>query len=84
MNLAELANALGRIGIQPELYVLGGYAEQAWCVEQSAEDGAWEVYWRERGNKLELARLATEEQACNQLLGRLTYSQLLAGVLMTR
>ncbi|MGH3878649.1 MAG: hypothetical protein ACRDSK_16580 [Actinophytocola sp.] len=83
MNLAELARALEMIGIAPELVALGGWAEQSWCVEQ-AEDGAWEVYWRERGNKLELSRVDTEAQACHLLLGRLTYSQLLAGVLATR
>jgi hypothetical protein len=78
VNMAELARALEAIGISPEIVVLGGHAEMAWCIEQ-AHDGAWEVYWRERGNKVELARLATEQQACNLLLGRLTYSQLLAG-----
>jgi hypothetical protein len=83
VNLAELANALTQIGIPPELVALGGHAEMAWCVEQ-APDGMWEVYWRERGNKVELARLDTEAQACNQLLGRLTYSQLLAGALARR
>lgn len=80
MNMAELARALEAIGISPEIVVLGGHAEMAWCIEQ-APDGAWEVYWRERGNKVELARLVTEQQACHQLLGRLTYSQLLAGAI---
>ncbi|HET8643375.1 MAG TPA: hypothetical protein VFM37_15665 [Pseudonocardiaceae bacterium] len=80
MNLAELERAVEAIGISTEVVVLGGHAEMAWCVEQ-AGDGAWEVYWRERGNKVELARLPTESQACHQLLGRLTYSQLLAGAI---
>jgi hypothetical protein len=80
VNLAELADALGRIGISPEVVALGGHAEYCWCVEQ-AEDGAWEVFWRERGNKNNLVRLPTEEAACLQLLGRLTYSQLLAGAI---
>jgi hypothetical protein len=80
VNLAELADALERIGISPEVVALGGHAEYCWCVEQ-AEDGAWEVFWRERGNKNNLVRLATEDAACFQLLGRLTYSQLLAGTI---
>jgi hypothetical protein len=79
VNLAELADALDRIGISRQLFVLGGDAEYAWCVEQ-APDGAWEVFWMERGNKNNLVRLPTEEAACYFLLGRLTYSQLLAGV----
>ena len=80
MNVVELADALGRIGISPEVVALGGHAEYCWCVEQ-AQDGAWEVFWQERGNKNNLVRLATEEEACFQLLGRLTYSQLLAGAI---
>ena len=80
MNLVELADALERIGISPEVVALGGHAEYCWCVEQ-AQDGAWEVFWRERGNKNNLVRLPTEEAACLQLLGRLTYSQLLAGAI---
>jgi hypothetical protein len=80
MNLAELADALNLIGIRSDVLAIGAHAEMAWCVEQ-ADDGAWEVYWLERGNKHDLARLETESQACFQLLGRLTYSQLLAGVI---
>jgi hypothetical protein len=80
VNLSELARAVEAIGISLDVVVLSGHAEMAWCVEQ-ADDGVWEVYWRERGNKVELARLDTESQACFQLLGRLTYSQLLAGTI---
>jgi hypothetical protein len=78
LNLTELANALDQIGISRQVLALGGSAEYAWCVEQ-AGDGAWEVYWMERGNKNNLVRLPTEDAACLVLLGRLTYSQLLAG-----
>lgn len=77
MNIEALKTALTQIGISDQLYALGGHAEMSWCLEQNA-DGAWDVYWRERGNKLELATLRTERQACFQLLGRLTYSQLLS------
>ena len=80
MNLRELADALILIGIRSDFLALGGSAEMAWCVKQ-ADDGAWEIYWLERGNKHELSRLQTESQACFYLLGRLTYSQLLAGVI---
>lgn len=80
MNLAELADALDRIGVSPEVVALGGHAEYCWCVER-AEDGAWEVYWQERGNKNNLVRLPSEEAAAFHLLGRLTYSQLLAGAI---
>lgn len=80
MNLTELARVLTAIGIASEALALGGRADYSWCVEHSS-DGAWEVYWYERGNKNDLARLATESDACFQLLGRLSYSQLLAGTI---
>jgi hypothetical protein len=80
MNLTELARALAVIGIAPEVLALGGHADYSWCVEQ-ASDGAWEVYWYERGNKNGLVRLTSESDACFQLLGRLSYSQLLAGTI---
>lgn len=83
MNLTELAKVLSTIGVAPEVLALGGHADYSFCVEQSG-DGAWEVYWYERGNKNNLVRLATESDACFQLLGRLAYSQLLAGVIGPR
>ncbi|MDX1874324.1 hypothetical protein SBI67_19565 [Mycolicibacterium sp. 120266] len=83
MNLTELAKVLSSIGIAPDVLALGGHADYSFCVEQSS-DGAWEVYWYERGNKNNLVRLTTESDACFQLLGRLAYSQLLAGVIGPR
>ncbi|OBF86270.1 hypothetical protein A5791_20785 [Mycobacterium sp. 852002-51163_SCH5372311] len=80
MNLAELARVLELIGIAPQVLALGGHADYSWCVEQ-APDGSWEVYWLERGNKNSLVRLNSETDACHQLLGRLAYSQLLAGAI---
>ena len=68
MNLNELANVLELIGIRSEVVALGNHTEMRWCVEQ-ADDGAWEVYWRERGNKIELVRVANESTACTQALG---------------
>lgn len=78
--MRSLATALRDIGITGEVVALGGRAEMAWCIEQSAE-GRWEVFWLERGNKNECVVLESEQAACQQLLGRLTYSQLLAGAI---
>jgi hypothetical protein len=83
VNLTELHRVLTTIGIDPRVLAIGGHADYSWCVEQ-AGDKAWEVYWYERGNKNGLVRLATEEDACFQLLGRLSYSQLLAGAIVPR
>jgi hypothetical protein len=80
VDLSELARALVLIEIAPEALSLGGHADYSWCVEQ-ASDGMWEVYWYERGNKNGLVRLTSESDACFQLFGRLSYSQLLAGTI---
>ena len=80
MNLAELGRVLALIGIADKVLALGGHADYSWCIEQ-ADDGAWEVYWHERSNKNGLVRLTTESDACYQLLGRLAFSQLLAGAI---
>jgi hypothetical protein len=82
VNLRALASALQKIGISGQVVALDGHADMSWCVER-ASDGTWEVFWLERGNKNELVRVDTEEAACYQLLGRLTYSQLLAGAIRT-
>jgi hypothetical protein len=79
VNRAELKSAVDEIGIADDLVAVRGYAEYAWCVVES-EDGHWEVFWGERGNKTELEVFSSENQACNYLLGRLTYSQILAGL----
>lgn len=78
MNLAELAKVLELIGVPPAILALGGHADYSWCIEQDP-DGIWAVYWYERGTKNGLVQLNTESDACFQLLGRLAYSQLLAG-----
>lgn len=80
MNLAELGRVLALIGIADKVLALGGHADYSWCIEQ-ADDGEWEVYWCERSNKNGLVRLTTESDACYQLLGRLAFSQLLAGAI---
>jgi hypothetical protein len=80
MNLAELTKALDLIGTPARVVALGGQAENSWCVDQS-QDGSWEVFWMERGNKIDLVTVRTESDACFQLLGRLAYTQLAAGAI---
>lgn len=79
MDREELKSAIAEIGISDRLVAVEGYAEYAWCVVEG-EDGAWEVFWGERGNKGDLETFSSEHQACSYLLGRLTYSQILAGL----
>lgn len=83
MNITELRRALRAIGISDRVLAIGGRAEYSWCVEPST-DGMWEVFWYERGNKNGLVRLPSESDACYQILGRLAYSQVLAGTVTAR
>ncbi|WP_138158211.1 hypothetical protein [Mycolicibacterium neoaurum] len=83
MNLTELRKALAAIGVPSPLVALGRHADLARCVERS-DEGQWEVFSYKRGNKNSLACLNTESEACYQLLGRLAYSQLLAGAIGVR
>lgn len=75
MNLGELAKALGLIGIPAGVLSLGGQAENSWCIDRAA-DATWQVFWMERGSKIDLVSLRTESDACFQLLGRLAYTQI--------
>lgn len=78
MNMVELSKALELIALPTRVISLGGQAENSWCVVPAA-DGTWEVFWMERGNKIDLVRLHNEADACFQLLGRLAYTQLASG-----
>jgi hypothetical protein len=78
VNTDELASALSVIGIPEQLYIVSDTAEYAWCLV--GEGDVWEVFWMERGTKGDLQRFANENQACTYLLGRFTYSQILAGL----
>jgi hypothetical protein len=80
MNLAEPAKALDAIAMPTRVISLGAPAENSWCVVQ-ASDGTWEVFWMERGNKIDLVSLETESAACFQLLGRLAYTQIAGRVI---
>ena len=75
MDLVELAKALDLIGTPAGVLSLGGQAENSWCIDRAA-DGTWQVFWMERGSKIDLVSLRTESDACFQLLGRLAHTQI--------
>ena len=75
MNLVELAKAVDLIGIPAGVLSLGERAENSWCIDRAA-DGTWQVFWMERGSKIDFVSLRTESDACFQLLGRLAYTQI--------
>lgn len=40
---------------------------------------AWEVFWREQGNRYDWASFTNEQVACHYLFGRLAWSQVVRG-----
>ncbi|WP_156754614.1 hypothetical protein [Actinokineospora pegani] len=84
MNLQALGTALDSIGIEPRVVALGSRDEQCWCVHAAGDGAGWVVYWMERGQRNHLVALPDESSACEYLLGKLAYSQLIAGRLGLR
>jgi hypothetical protein len=84
MNVESITRWLEAIGVPHEVVSVGAEADNAWCVlraEDAEEDGtlAWEVFWREQGNRYDWARFTNEQVACHYLFGRLAWSQVARG-----
>ncbi len=85
MNAESVAGWLDAMGVPQELVSIGAEADDAWCLvrdDTETADGqpAWEVFWREQGNRYDWARFSNEQVACFYLFGRLTWTQALRGV----
>ncbi|WP_052447551.1 hypothetical protein [Clostridium polynesiense] len=62
MNLSELEVKLKEISIPKDAYSLkGGLQNEVFCI--SNENGRWEVYYSERGNKAALKIFTAEKEA---------------------
>lgn len=70
MNVAQLQHALQQAGIAPEAYWIGEYRDDYTCIMQ-AEDGMWETFSGERGEKSDLRRWDNEGDACVFFIGML-------------
>ncbi|MGH3450822.1 MAG: hypothetical protein ACRDQW_08835 [Haloechinothrix sp.] len=95
MNVESITRWLEAIGVPHEVISIGSEADNAWCVlrtEQAIESPndkdtdksegvlvAWEVFWREQGNRYDWARFSNEQVACHYLFGRLAWSQVVRG-----
>lgn len=81
MKVDNLVDWLRSVGVPPEVVSIGAEADDAWCLIR--DDGmpgeqaevAWEVFWREQGNRYDWARFTNEQVACFYLFGRLTWTQ---------
>ena len=85
MNAETVAQWLDSIGVPADAVSIGAEADDAWCVLHDAgdgeNDGEWEVFWREQGNRYDWARFTNEQVACFYLFGRLAWTQLASGAL---
>ena len=82
MNSESVLGWLVAMGVPEELISVGAEADAAWCLLRvEYENGpAWEVFWREQGNRYDWASFSDEQVACFYLFGRLTWTQALRGV----
>lgn len=70
INLHVLKKVLIQSDIPAQYYSLNGFCEEAICIELSGE--YWSVYHGERGNKYEIERYANLNDACIEMLKRLS------------
>ncbi|APU17369.1 hypothetical protein UA75_27410 [Actinoalloteichus sp. GBA129-24] len=84
MNMDSLLDWLVRIGVPTQVVSVGAEADDTWCVlreEGTGGEPAWEVFWREQGNRYDWARFTNEQVACLYLFGRLAWTQTVRGAI---
>jgi hypothetical protein len=85
VNAESIADWLATIGVPAEVVSIGAEADNAWCLvltehrESDTPTVAWEVFWREQGNRYDWASFSNEQVACHYLFGRLAWSQVVRG-----
>jgi hypothetical protein len=82
VNSESVLGWLVAMEVPEELVSIGTETDDAWCLIRDEAEGtpAWEVFWREQGNRYDWARFSDEQVACFYLFGRLTWTQALRGV----
>ena len=67
MDINNLEMELDRLNIPKNSYSLkGGFPNESYCIAQN--NGKWEVYYSERGNKTSLKTFDSEDSACQNFL----------------
>ncbi|KLU65353.1 hypothetical protein DEAC_c29050 [Desulfosporosinus acididurans] len=72
MNRKELRNLLKIKGVPEYYYNLDEVGETDQKVCLGIDNQGWIVYYSERGNKFDLLTFSTEDEACKDILKRLT------------
>lgn len=82
MNSESIKRWLDAVGVPVDVVSIGNETDNAWCLLRTGESGgevAWEVFWREQGNRYDWARFSNEQVACHYLFGRLAWAQVARG-----
>lgn len=67
MKLQELKERLAAANIDSASYCLeGGLPNEAFCIE-ATNDGNWQTYYSERGQRTDLRTFNSEREACEYL-----------------
>jgi hypothetical protein len=67
MSVIELVEKLDRLNVSRDKYcVKGGFPNEAYVINFNGS--IWEVYYSERGGKVNEVRFAREDEACDYLL----------------
>lgn len=89
MNAESVAGWLEAVGVPLQVVSIGAEADDAWCLLRETpqdpdhdDEPAWEVFWREQGNRYDWARFTNEHVACFYLFGRLAWTQVASGALV--
>ncbi len=67
MNTSKLNEKLKGLNIPKDAYSLqGGFPNESFCIGE--DNGVWETYYSERGNKTGLKTFTNEKEACEYFL----------------
>lgn len=67
MNCKELQSFFKDHLVPSRLYRIGGERRGRICLSRPGKDKPWELYFRDRKNKVGLLQFATENEACQRM-----------------
>lgn len=70
MDKVELQNELYKLNIPRDSYSIDGVEDEALCL--ILDGGLWRVFYSEHGKRTEVEFFATESDACQSFLARIT------------
>ncbi len=76
MKAREIPQLLQYFGLPSDSVAIGGIGYDRWYIAE-AEEGKWEVYYFDRGEKIKHYLLPDETAACMYLLGNLALAQVM-------